>query len=184
MRFADNSLDFGEVRPDVADAARAAGYDGYSPGKIRLEKGWDDPVAHDGIGEVHIEARHGAEIRGHLEAGTPVYPDAASFVADVAANYNRIARGHSGRLILGKANGREKIAVIELEPSADGYTVRTAGLRNPGWLDRESRALPWRPAEQPTALGSSSPGAQGSALNVSPGQVFINWATAPNSCNR
>lgn len=42
--------------------------------------------------------------------------------------------------------------------------------------DRESQALPWRPAEQPAALGSSSPGAQGSTFDVAPGEVFINWA--------
>jgi hypothetical protein len=176
VRLADGSLDFGEVPQDISEAARAAGYTDLPPGKIRLEKGWDNPATGEGIGELHVEGRHGNEIRNYREDGKQVYRDGAELVADVAANYNRIGRGHSGRLILGIANGREKIAIIELEPTRDGYTVRTAGLRNPGWLDRESRALPWRPAEQPAALGSSAPGTQDSASNVAPGEVFINWA--------
>ncbi len=102
------------------------------------------------------------------------YSDAAALVADVAENFNRIGRGHSGRLILGKVNGKEKIANIELEPLAGDYTVRTADVRNPGWMEGETKVLPWRRADQPAARGPSDPGAQGSADKVGGTKVFVN----------
>lgn len=65
-------------------------------------------------------------------------------------------------------------AVIELEPLAGDYTVRTAGVRNPGWMEGETRALPWRRADQPAARGPSDPGAQGSDDKVGGTAVFVN----------
>lgn len=168
VTLANGSADLGNLGDDVVTVAKQAGYQDFKPGKIRLERGWDDPKTGDGLGEVHIEARHASQIR---EAG---YSDAAALVADVAANFNRIGRGHSGRLILGKVNGKEKIAIIELERTAGDYTVRTAGVRNPGWMERETRVLPWRRADQPAARGSSDPGAQGSADNVGDDAVIVN----------
>lgn len=168
VTLANGSPDLGDIGEDVAGAAQQAGYQDFKPGKIKLERGWDDPQTGDGLGEAHIEARHGEQVR---QAG---YSDAAALVADVAENFNRIGRGHSGRLILGKVNGKEKVAIIELEPAAGDYTVRTAGVRNPGWMDRETRVLPWRRADQPAARGSSDPGAQGSADKLGGTEVFVN----------
>lgn len=176
VRLADGRLDFGQVREEVAATARTAGHDQAIAAPIRLEKGWDDPSQRanrnstdgpidDGLGEVHIEARHGDEIRAQG------YEDAADLIADVATSYNRIAQGHSGRLILGKVNGREKIAVIELEPRGGYWTVVTAGIRNKGWMEKGSRALPWHRTEQSVATDvplPSSPGDQGSDSRVPP----------------
>jgi hypothetical protein len=150
----DGKIDFGHVSEDVAEIARSAGLKAPGEGPIRLEKGWDDPTlgakarrgepVNDGMGEAHIERRHGEEIRSLLGPnGNPVYADVADLVSDVAENYNRIARGHSGRIVLGKANGKEKVAIIELAPESDHYTVITAGLRKKGWLNNLSRRLPW-----------------------------------------
>ncbi|MBO6864077.1 MAG: hypothetical protein JJ878_15680 [Alphaproteobacteria bacterium] len=67
-------------------------------------------------------------------------------------------------------NRRESIAVLELVSEQDGfYTVRTAGLRNKGWLAK--RKTPWTRSDPntPTEKRSlSNPEAAGSGQDIAP----------------
>ncbi len=73
-------------------------------------------------GLVHIEERHGADIRN------TGYSDVDSYVHDIINNFNEIRQGEGQSLILVKQNGKLKTAFIELQPSEEGtfYTVRSS----------------------------------------------------------
>ena len=154
---ADGSDTLGEITPDIAAAV------GRDAAPIRL------PEGNDAYGERHIEARHGTQIR------TAGYRDAAELVADVANGFAEIYQARDGRLLLAKPNGRVRIAVVELRPSADGshWTVTTAGLYRPSYF--RNQELLWRrpgPGASPLEGGSpfNSPGSQSSApLQRQPG---------------
>ena len=106
-------LDFGEITAEMAQAA------GRQPGRIRLQ------VGSASWGMMHIEQRHGAEIRG---AG---FASAAAFVADVARHIDQVWKPATTRqlVVLHKA-GNNLMMFVELQPgrdeAGDFYTVNTA----------------------------------------------------------
>jgi predicted ABC-type ATPase len=167
VRFTDGSTEFGRITDDVVAVVRAVRDREFQPGVIRLNRGWDDRARDNGFGELHVEGKHGDSIRAFRIDGQQVYADAAELIADVTANYNRIAMGPMGRLILGIVNGHDRIAVVDLSRVGDGFVVVTAGIRNRGWMENSRWALPWRRTEPSASQAPSAPGSQGSAYNVS-----------------
>jgi hypothetical protein len=85
-----------------------------------------------GFGLIHIKARHEEEI---LRLG---YPNAESFIHDVAANYIQIRQGGGAALLLVKPNGLNKIAAIELVPGEkeDFYTIKSAWVGRPAYIEK------------------------------------------------
>jgi hypothetical protein len=122
-----------------------------------------------GYGEVHIEARHGQEIRALVDdSSKPLYLDAAEFVADVTANFTDIYKNENGGLLLVKQNGNAKLLVVSLwrAPAGKGkayWNVITGGPRRPESL-KKMKPL-WSqpgPADPSTPRGGTSfiPGAE------------------------
>jgi hypothetical protein len=179
----DQSIDLGVIAP--ADAQRL----NVPAGPIRLTKGWDEPAGRTGSGLVHISERHRDQILGFKDAsGKPVYASVDEFVNDVVSTYTHIGHADAGRLLVAKMipGLKERIAVVELDPrqhltdieatqlgktgdlpQGDFYTVRTGGLRNPGWTMRRGReVLPRETPEPVVSRGPSAPGARGSEGNI------------------
>ena len=140
----------GEIPEDISRAIKR------EAAPIRMTDGFHNSNG-QGEGLAHIEAQHGAEIR---DAG---YSSVSNFVGEVAGGFNQIWEGRSGRLMLVKANGTSKTAVIELRPNGDGssWIVKTAGIFRKDYPAGGDRKLLWegaRPLEDPQALsgGQSS----------------------------
>ncbi len=145
VKAKDGSIDFGhmpnESRREVAP--------------IRLQKGNDD------FGKHHIEiADNGSRLKAIKNEG---YTGVEDFIQDVVTNYNKIRVADSGRLMLIKENGNNKIAVVELRPHDDGafYGVTTGGIHRKGYandkpllLDRG--ASPTTKPEQPSPLPNAN----------------------------
>nr|ACF98019.1 hypothetical protein [uncultured bacterium 878] len=149
VQLASGTDDLGEIPAEASKIIRR------EAGPIRLPEGRQDPATGKGFGEVHIEAGHGIQIRNYG------YDDAASFAADVAANYRSIYDAGKGRLFLVKPNGMSKIAVIELKPVPGGpnafeahWEVETAAIYRPEFFD--SKKLLWqRPGPGNSSTGES-----------------------------
>lgn len=103
-------IDFGEISPEAAEVI------GRQPGKIRLQQG------DDSFGLTHIEGRHGDQIRA---LG---YSSVEAFVSDVVNSPGAIYQAGGGALYLAKEAKPFGMAIIRLEPAADGdfYAIRTA----------------------------------------------------------
>ena len=181
VRFTDGSTESGRITEAVAAIVRAERNRDFQPGIVRLNRGRDDRVLHRGFGELHAEGKHGDSIRAFRLDGQQVYDDAAELIADVTANYNRVAMGSNGRLILGIVNGHDRIAVVDLARVGDGFVIVTAGIRNRGWMENPRRALPWGRTEPSTPQAPSTPGSQGSDVNIGIRQTRVNGAQERNS---
>ena len=131
----------GAITPEIGAAI------GREAAPIRLREGNHDPGTGKGTGRIHIEARHGEEIRA---AG---YADVDAFVAEVASQFTDIYAGAGRELFLVKRNGRARIAVIELQGAGGGaseWSVATAALYRPDYF--ENRKVLWQrpgPASSP-----------------------------------
>jgi hypothetical protein len=131
VQLEDGGVDFGLVKPDLADQA------GLPSAPIRLERGWHDKATGRGMGDLHIEARHGAEIRSITDAdGKPIFKDPAEFIQFVARNQNEIRNGNEGSILLiardttktsQKEAQRSLIIKIKEAENRQYYTVITAG---------------------------------------------------------
>jgi hypothetical protein len=108
----DGSLDFGEITPEQAKII------GRQAGKIRLREGDET------FGRVHIERRHGDQIRG---LG---FDSIERFVSTIARSFNAIYRhaGEGRALDVVLKDAQRGMLIVQLEPSADGdfYDVKTA----------------------------------------------------------
>jgi len=131
VQLDDGKIDFGEIDLETASEI------GMEAWPIRLRRGHHDPATDKGEGDVHIEARHGDQIRAIVdEDGEPVFEDVAEYVAWVSENWTEIRDNGSGRPVLvvrdnaiSGSDKKQQIMVLGLEklPSADFYDVKTAG---------------------------------------------------------
>jgi hypothetical protein len=137
------SVDFGEVTPDMARVMRR------QAGKIRLQHG----DAESGL--VHIEARHGKDIRA---AG---YASVGEFVLDVVNHIDAVYQpGTTAQLVVVHAIRNDRIAFIQLIPSHAGpdfYTVKTAF---PARAEYAKGKAGWRLLWEGRAKPSSASGSQ------------------------
>mgnify|MGYP001553722587 CR=1 FL=1 len=143
------SDDLGLITPGISKVTRR------EAGPIRLPEGEQNAATGTGYGELHIEARHGAEIRAYG------YPDAASLTAEVAAGFGKIYDAGGGSLLLVKTNGGSKVAVIELKAIGEGafaahWEVQAAGIYRPEYFN--GKQLLWeRPGPDDPATGGGTP---------------------------
>ena len=97
------------------------------PAPILLSEGIiTNPVTNDGYGLVHIEARHGEQIRN---AG---YKDVVSFIEDVARNYEFIREGvkRDGHqtYMLQLTDKHNNTLMVELSGDGTYWNINTAGI--------------------------------------------------------
>lgn len=151
----DGSPDIGAITSEIGAQI------GREAAPIRLPR---ERVLPDGrvLGEQHILDVHPELAERGIDVG--------EFVADVAANFDRIHRGGGGALFLVKDARPNRLAIIELQPAPDGaaWEVVTAFEGRPDFAAR--RELLWERGAQSrrsTPEGSGSRSGQ-SKPNVAP----------------
>jgi len=147
----DGSIDFGEISADQARVMKR------QAGKIRLERG-----AHNqdgtGYGLVHIEAKHGKQIRN---AG---FQSIEEFIAHVASDFGEIWQATGRQLLVAYRDDEQHMMYVQLEPardeSGDYYRVNTAfPVRQMDYPERHGFKEVW-PAKDGSEPASSATGQQ------------------------
>lgn len=100
---------------------------GLTPAPILLSEGMiTNPATNDGYGLVHIEARHGAQIR---QAG---YTSVIDFINEVAKNYETIRegnkRGGQQTYMLQLTDKHNNTLMVELSGDGTYWNINTAGV--------------------------------------------------------
>ena len=100
---------------------------GLTPAPILLSEGMiTNPATNDGYGLVHIEARHGDQIR---KAG---YKSVPEFIEDVAKNYERIKEGNlrngNQTYLIQLTDRRNNTLIVELSSDGVYWNINTAGI--------------------------------------------------------
>lgn len=113
----DGRLSFGEISPES----------GLIPAPIMLSTGLiTNTSTNDGYGLVHIEARHGEQIR---KAG---YTSVVDFVEKVAKNYESIREGKKRRgrqtYLLQLTDKHHNTLIVELSQDYTYWNINTAGI--------------------------------------------------------
>lgn len=145
----DGGLDYGEITPEMGKAMRR------QAGKIRLQRG------DASFGLVHIEQRHGEEIR---KAG---FDSVEEFVSGAVADIESIWRPEAtSQLVVIQATERGKVVFIQLQAGKDEdgdfYTVKTAFPSSRTYAEKrkEWKQL-WSRVPVPAAdAGKSAPSAE------------------------
>ena len=113
----NGSLSFGEIGTDT----------GLTPAPILLSEGLiTNPATNDGYGLVHIEARHGEQIRN---AG---YSSVVDFIEEVARNYDVIREGRNRdgnqTYMLQLTDKHNNTLMVELSGDGTYWNINTAGI--------------------------------------------------------
>lgn len=113
----DGSLSFGEITEET----------GLTPAPILLSEGLiTNPATNDGYGLVHIEARHGDQIRN---AG---YSSVVEFIEEVANNYEVIREGKNRdghqTYMLQLTDKHNNTLMVELSGDGTYWNINTAGI--------------------------------------------------------
>lgn len=113
----DGKVEFGEIGADT----------GLTPAPILLSEGIiTNPETNDGYGLVHIEARHGDQIRG---AG---YNSVVEFIEEVAKNYEVIREGKNRdgnrTYMLQLTDKHNNTLMVELSGDGTYWNINTAGI--------------------------------------------------------
>ena len=113
----DGNVEFGKIGPDT----------GLTPAPILLSEGMiTNPETNDGYGLVHIEARHGEQIRN---AG---YKSVLEFIEEVAKNYEVIREGKNRdgqqTYMLQLTDKHNNTLMVELSGDGTYWNINTAGI--------------------------------------------------------
>ena len=100
---------------------------GLTPAPILLSEGIiTNPATNDGYGLVHIEARHGDQIR---KAG---YKSVIEFIEDVAQNYERVKEGNirngNPTYLIQLKDKHNNTLIVELSSDGNYWNINTAGI--------------------------------------------------------
>ncbi|MFZ4538168.1 DEAD/DEAH box helicase family protein [Propionivibrio sp.] len=151
IKAPDGSFDFGEITAEMAAAMRR------QAGKIRLETGWHDQRSNEGSGLVHIEARHGKQIK---DIG---YASIEQFVHDSLANIGEIWKpGKTAQIVAVVSGNKGRAIFIELQPSKDGdyYTVNAAFPVSENYAKGKEKNEKWAEIWRREPVPSAAPGGQ------------------------
>ena len=113
----DGNVEFGKIGSDT----------GLTPAPILLSEGMiTNPETNDGYGVVHIEARHGEQIRN---AG---YESVLEFIEEVAKNYEVIREGKNRygqqTYMLQLTDKHNNTLMVELSGDGTYWNINTAGI--------------------------------------------------------
>lgn len=170
----DGGFDYGEITPAMSKAMRR------QAGKIRLQRG------NDKFGLMHIEMRHGEEIRA---AG---FPSVEAFVADIAQGIGEVWQPDAtSQLVAIKKSGNDRVMFVQLtaekDSAGDFYTVRTAFPSRADYVRNkkkwkmlwEGRAQPSQPATSGQAPFAVPPQDAGEAATIPSGQSVASVVDQP-----
>lgn len=146
-------LDYGEITPDMGKAMRR------QAGKIRLQHGVQNADG-TGWGGVHIEARHGKEIRS---AG---FESVEQFLADAFQNVDQVWKpGTTSQLIAVQSGRTGKVAFVQLEADKQGgtdfYRINSAFPANEKYVARKEKKEGWKPLWSRHPVPADASGASG-----------------------
>jgi len=124
---------------------------GREPGPIRIQKGQHDFTTNKGKGDVHLEARHGDQIRSIVdENGQPIFKDTSEYIGFVANNWTEIVELNNGQLMMvvrdpkltasGKKQNAMILGLIKSKNSAF-YDIRTAGPFKNGYFKKFKKLI-------------------------------------------
>jgi len=124
---------------------------GREPGPIRIQKGQHDFTTDKGNGDVHLEARHGDQIRSIVdENGQPIFKDTSEYIGFVANNWTEIVEINNGKMLMvvrdpskiSKRNS-QKTMIIEMVKSKTNnfYEVITAAKLNNKYMTKYTKII-------------------------------------------
>lgn len=153
IRAPDGSIDFGEITDEQARVMRR------QAGKIRLERGWHDASTHKGSGLVHVEARHGKQIR---DLG---YASVEKFISDAVHQINEVWKPDATAQMVAIVNDRHGRAIfVELQPARDEagdyYTIRSAFPVSQGYAEQKEKSEGWALLWPKSPVLEAAPGSQ------------------------
>jgi len=124
---------------------------GREPGPIRIQKGQHDFTTNKGKGDVHLEARHGDQIRSIVdENGQPIFKDTSEYIGFVANNWTEILESNNGKMlmvvrdpniIINKKSQRTMIIEFQKSDSGNFYEVNTAAKLKNQYLKKNKKLL-------------------------------------------
>ena len=143
----DGSLDYGEITAEQASVMRR------QAGKIRLERG------DSSYGLVHIEERHGKQIR---DIG---FTSIEAFVKDAVGSFSEIWKaGETRQLAAIVSSPKGRVIFIELQPakdeSGDYYTIKSAFPVGKGYVEGKQKNEGWRLLWPKSPVLETAPGTQ------------------------
>jgi hypothetical protein len=153
VKAPDGSIDYGEITADVASII------GRQAGKIRLQSGVQNADG-TGNGLVHIEARHGKQIR---DLG---YSDIPSFVADAVRDFDQIWKPEETSQIVAIVSDKKGRAIyLQLTPAKDEagdfYRVNSAFPVGQGYAQNKEAKDGWKPLWSRYPVPANASGASG-----------------------
>lgn len=152
---------------------------GLTPAPILLSEGMiTNPITNDGYGLVHIEARHGEQIRN---AG---YANIIDFVEDVAKNYEVIREGINRKgcqtYMLQLTDKHNNTLMVELSADGGYWNINTAGIFKTSYgKNRKEVYNRHTTAKQPTETAEASQNTEQSGT-----QVFSSMNTSTTSSGK
>ncbi len=139
----ENGLPFVTSSDGTVDFGHVSGREGMKEAPIRLSQGFnrvDDGGRNHGYGLEHIEASHGAQIRG-LGFGS-----VEEFVEAVARNYDSVKKGsrRGGRqtYLLEHTDAHNNTLFVELSDDGSYWNVNSAGVFRKGYSENKEAVPP------------------------------------------
>lgn len=174
------NVEFGEISEES----------GLTPAPILLSEGMiTNKATNDGYGLVHIEARHGDQIR---KAG---YKSVVDFIEDVAQNYEVIKEGNvrdgNNTYLLQITDKHNNTLMVELSGDGTYWNINTAGIFKTSYgKNRKEVYNRHTTAKQPAETGEVSRNAEPSGTQADPSMITTptlnssdnkNTTSAPNN---
>ena len=147
VKTEDGTTVFGEITEDS----------GLPVAPIKLSIGFQDNTTQKGYGLIHIEAKHGKQIR---EVG---FKSVEEFVSYVAKNYdpNNIRVGKSredgtGTYLIQVVDSHENTLYIELAKDGSYWSVNSGGVFRKGYANKKETVAKTEPQQPNNAVSSGS----------------------------
>ena len=147
VKTEDGTTVFGEITEDS----------GLPVAPIKLSIGFQDNTTQKGYGLIHIEAKHGKQIR---EVG---FKAVEEFVSYVAKNYdpNNIRVGKSredgtGTYLIQVVDSHENTLYIELAKDGSYWSVNSGGVFRKGYANKKETVAKTEPQQPNNAVSSGS----------------------------
>jgi len=167
------NVEFGEISEES----------GLPPAPILLSEGMiTNKATNDGYGLVHIEARHGDQIR---KAG---YKSVVDFIEDVAQNYEVIKEGNvrdgNNTYLLQITDKHNNTLMVELSGDGTYWNINTAGIFKTSYgKNRKEVYNRHTTAKQPAETDEASRNAEPSGTQADPSMITTSTLNSSDNKN-
>lgn len=167
------NVEFGEISEES----------GLPPAPILLSEGMiTNKATNDGYGLVHIEARHGDQIR---KAG---YKSVVDFIEDVAQNYEVIKEGNArdgnNTYLLQITDKHNNTLMVELSGDGTYWNINTAGIFKTSYgKNRKEVYNRHTTAKQPAETDEASRNAEPSGTQADPSMITTSTLNSSDNKN-